>query len=228
MTKQITPAELAEAFSKVIKQSLSSGDLALVRARNVTSRYVDACATHDFCDSNMAMLKAYTELTEGAEDKFDVSDMTDAHRELWNEAWAIAKKGGFGATPLVPHPDGSFSFDHGGIDIVDPFASECGRFQWSVEEPTFSPAHYGFNVVDTGGGCTSWRNDGFMLPDGRPAYMVITDTDGTSHTVGADETMLVGVYALLEDADNEESLALWERSRGAGPDVASRPVQVFL
>jgi hypothetical protein len=57
-----------------------------------------------------------------------------------------------------------FIFD--GMCIHNPMISECGRFE-------VSPETYGFDAVNTSGGCMAWRRS---LEDG--GYLLLTDNDG--------------------------------------------------
>ena len=52
---------LAEHFVRVLKQDFTVKDWEEMRRRNATPEYnhTDACASHDFCDSNMLMLAAW-------------------------------------------------------------------------------------------------------------------------------------------------------------------------
>jgi hypothetical protein len=55
------------------------------------------------------------------------------------------------------------TFEHNGVNITNPTASECGRMGCS-------PKYYGFEIEQTGGGCTAWVK---YLPDG--TYLMLTD-----------------------------------------------------
>jgi|GEM_PF-6576127 len=88
-------------------------------------------------------------------------------------------------------------FDHEGRHITNPTASDAGAV---------SPAHYGFELWTTGGGCTAW---GKVLSDG--TEILVTDLDGTSHEVGEPgEPFLVGLH--LTDA--YEQLGIWTMAVG--------------
>jgi len=79
---------LAAAFYTVLFSWLDRDALAMVRARNATPEYGDsgACASHDFCDANMAMAHAFV-IVLGRKHDGDA----DADNALWNEAWSRAK-----------------------------------------------------------------------------------------------------------------------------------------
>jgi len=89
-------------------------------------------------------------------------------------------------------PYGTFLFPHDDVLIDYP------RF--------YAGETYGFEIVDTGGGCTAWRRE-FLLPDGTPVTMVATDTDGISHVLEPNEPVMLGVYE--RDHEFEEALACW-------------------
>ena len=77
--------ELSNAFSIVIREWLTENQLANVNYMN--NPLLPTCATHDFCDANMAMLKAWILLTN--EKEIDVRNETD--RNLVNAAWKFSR-----------------------------------------------------------------------------------------------------------------------------------------
>lgn len=97
--------QLAEAFSKFIRSWLTPSQLAEVNANNEADaehyglgrKEYGSCATHDYCDSNEAMLLAFN--CTFKRDPWTVLDRKtkadDKNREkdtaLMNEAWTIAK-----------------------------------------------------------------------------------------------------------------------------------------
>lgn len=83
-----------------------------------------------------------------------------------------------------------------GIDHYDP---KDGRTE-SI------PKAYGFKIIETGGGCTAWHQQ-FIL-DGRKVYILITNTDGTSHAVAPSDRVWVGVYSHPDD----DSICFWEQN----------------
>lgn len=90
-TAQITPDALAAKFSAVLREWLTPEQMETVRERNTTAAYADACASHDFCDANMAMHEAL--LTMSGEQEPDYTD--EATITLVNSAWDMAKANGF-------------------------------------------------------------------------------------------------------------------------------------
>jgi hypothetical protein len=87
---------LADAFVGVLRQWLTAAEFAEMKRRNVT--YGQACASHDFCDANMAMWEAWLQvygheptLTTDAE-TIEQEQRKDDEIALWNAAWSMAKK----------------------------------------------------------------------------------------------------------------------------------------
>ena len=92
--EDLTPTELAKCFSVVLRQWLTDSDIYEINAANAASGYdASTCATHDYCDANMAMLEAVSNATGIPVDDIDVSDARFCDRS--NEAWAIAKRADF-------------------------------------------------------------------------------------------------------------------------------------
>jgi hypothetical protein len=89
-TIQATPAQVAIEFAKVLRHWLTPNEMQEVLRRNKTAAYQNgACASHDFCDANMAMAEAFKKFRiDPAVDNSDVL-------KLWNAAWDIAHKSGF-------------------------------------------------------------------------------------------------------------------------------------
>lgn len=79
--------QLALEFCQVLRRWLTPEEMAEVVLRNHNSQYQGACATHDFCDANMAMLEAANNVGVDEEDY-----------ETWNRAWDIAKEADFALT----------------------------------------------------------------------------------------------------------------------------------
>lgn len=85
----VTPQQLAEAFCRVLHKWLPDSAFTEINRLNTTPEYASACATHDFCDANQAMLDALQSLGlewHGQDDPLD---------PLIGEAWVIAKDSGF-------------------------------------------------------------------------------------------------------------------------------------
>lgn len=80
--------ELAHRFAAVLKAWLTPAEFAEMQRRNSHDpRYIGlCCASHDFCDANMAMDAAWRAVRGVSIDADD-----DAQVALWNEAWDIAR-----------------------------------------------------------------------------------------------------------------------------------------
>jgi len=102
-----TQERIADAFAAVLRDWLTADQWAEMQARNVD--YSDGvCASHDFCDANMAMAEAFETVTGrepsmSFETHYDatvgahVADnpaeeaQADADCALWSAAWDVAK-----------------------------------------------------------------------------------------------------------------------------------------
>lgn len=93
---------LAMAFASKLREWLSPEVMSEVVARNAASTDPLVCASHDFCDANMAMAAAF-EATHGRETFLpcDVEsgvcteEQCNADLTLSNSAWSLAKAAGF-------------------------------------------------------------------------------------------------------------------------------------
>lgn len=171
-----TPTTLARTFCRVMNEWLNPVQMDAVRERNRTT-HADStvCATHDFCDANMAMLQAWQECTGG--DEIDTND--EAQAAVWNAAWTLAKAAEFDADRIVlpttelyrldeNDPMSPFAFSHDEVCVTDPTVSLCARF------PTL-PSEYGFQPLQHDP--QTWVRE-FVLADGRAAAMLVdTRTD---------------------------------------------------
>jgi len=86
-----SPEALALAFVAILKDWLTPDQWADMRAKNASPAYADvgACASHDYCDANMAMLEALESLwNDGTDNPRDIMAETD----LFNAAWLIASR----------------------------------------------------------------------------------------------------------------------------------------
>lgn len=93
MTTPAAPSHahaLAGAFAAILYDWASPVEWAVMRVSNVGADS-SFCASHDFCDANMAMARAFEVL--GIPDPVGgEGEEKDAATDLWNEAWAIAKR----------------------------------------------------------------------------------------------------------------------------------------
>lgn len=96
--------KLAKAFSKHLwvdfKDEPKGKDMAEIIRRNKTPEYQGGCATHDFCDSNMVMDAAFTEVMGRDyiffdDDKPETENQNSQDTGLINAAWSLAKKNDF-------------------------------------------------------------------------------------------------------------------------------------
>lgn len=80
---------LAERFAAILKEWLTAEQWADMKRKNETDpRYTGGvCASHDYCDANMAMDQAWRE-------RFATSPNADdeAQATLWSTAWDLAKE----------------------------------------------------------------------------------------------------------------------------------------
>lgn len=83
--------QLAIEFSNVLKSWLTEEEMKVVNTTNATDDYMDSsCASHDFCDANMAMDEAWKKLFAK-----EISLQNQRQIDLWNKAWRIAKSNKF-------------------------------------------------------------------------------------------------------------------------------------
>lgn len=79
---------IAEAFAEVMRQWLSRDEFAEMKRHNQTLDYTlgSACASHNYCDSNMAMAAAFQGVLSREPDSASAADAA-----LWNDAWNLAR-----------------------------------------------------------------------------------------------------------------------------------------
>lgn len=85
--------QIADGFRSVLRSWLSESDLLEVDRRNKAEKSDSVCHTHDFCDSNMAMLEAFEKVT--GRPLFVDGVIPDENSDLFNDAWEVAKVDGF-------------------------------------------------------------------------------------------------------------------------------------
>lgn len=86
---------LAEAFIRILRETLGDETYAKVVALNAAELNPDVCASGDFCDSNMVMDAAFREFgidpcEYGRVDEDD--GMPQEVCDLWNAAWDRGKE----------------------------------------------------------------------------------------------------------------------------------------
>lgn len=93
-----TPEDLAATFTAILRSWLTLRELDDIDATN-RRRNDNTCATHDYCDSNMAMVEAMERHDQPwpTDDDGETPDeeYSEAHCELWSAAWDLAKARGF-------------------------------------------------------------------------------------------------------------------------------------
>ena len=98
----ITTSIVADVFRQILQGWLTPEELAAVDAEN-ERRGDNTCASHDYCDPNMAMMEAMQrfDLPWPTDEDGEIRDeeYNEAHCALWNEAWGLAKARGFN-TPV--------------------------------------------------------------------------------------------------------------------------------
>lgn len=77
---------LAETFRNMLVAEIGKKNFQEVRRRNRKHRDDGCCASHDFCDANVTMDAAFTDVT-GRETCHSDEDVA-----LWNAAWDYAKQ----------------------------------------------------------------------------------------------------------------------------------------
>lgn len=80
--------KVANEFSKVLHEWLTDDEMKEVIKRNEDDMM--CCASHDFCDANMAMDEAFTKVFNR---EFDME--SDHDNKIWNDAWTAAKQNQF-------------------------------------------------------------------------------------------------------------------------------------
>lgn len=86
MNPLATPETIADEFVVTLNDWLTDYEMDLIRNYNATPAYAHSCASHNFCDANMAMLTAFEVITDF---EFDLDNQ--AHVDLFNAAWTYAK-----------------------------------------------------------------------------------------------------------------------------------------
>lgn len=86
MTKTKT-TQLADSFASVLRSWLTPDEFAEMQMENASPDYAgNMCASHNYCDANMAMFEAFTEVVGHEPNIDDTQDMN-----LWADAWTVAK-----------------------------------------------------------------------------------------------------------------------------------------
>jgi hypothetical protein len=93
---------LARDFSKTLIEWLgpeTMREVVRLNASYVGTEFEGCCASHNFCDANMAMNSAFLDIVgkEFHEDSAnpELEEQREAECELWNSAWDLAQKNNF-------------------------------------------------------------------------------------------------------------------------------------
>jgi hypothetical protein len=85
--------KIADRFADILKAWLTRAQYTEMRRRNATRLYRhNICASHDFCDANIAMAEAFEEALYRPADIGGDSKQSQADIGLWCRAWEIAKR----------------------------------------------------------------------------------------------------------------------------------------
>lgn len=82
---------LGALFTQKLRAEVGAVAMEQIVKRNITNPS-GFCASHDFCDANVVMAEAFTDLFHC---EFDLQ--ADDHVAICNVAWDLAKAGGFTA-----------------------------------------------------------------------------------------------------------------------------------
>lgn len=97
---KITAQQLAIAFSKQLRDTLSASQMRQVIERNRAETLRNICHSHDFCDANMIMLAAFAQLLQVDDSHIGVGACSsDMMLRLWSAAWSMAKTSEFEVQP---------------------------------------------------------------------------------------------------------------------------------
>ena len=80
---------ISDQFINIITNWLSTDELIELRIKNKELINSRICATHDYCDANMAMFEAFSKCN------IEFDPQNNAHIDQWNEAWNLAKLNSF-------------------------------------------------------------------------------------------------------------------------------------
>jgi len=93
MTRDEQVNLIAQRFTEVLRNWLTADEFIEMKRKNETEAAyaAGACASHDFCDANIAMHDAF-ESVIGRSPLPDKVEMTEDDCILWNDAWNLARK----------------------------------------------------------------------------------------------------------------------------------------
>lgn len=79
---------IGNRFALILNSWLTPEQLESVKSENAKNKTTLNCASHNFCDANMAMVEAFEFFQEALPD----DDGDQAQFDLWNKSWDYAKK----------------------------------------------------------------------------------------------------------------------------------------
>ena len=85
---------LAHEFSRILRDWLTEDEIKQVIERNAEFDDPAVCASHDFCDANMAMYEAFENIMGHPIDTRKKADVA-----MWDKAWNMAKASDFAVGP---------------------------------------------------------------------------------------------------------------------------------
>lgn len=85
---------LAHEFSRILRDWLTEEEIEQVIERNAEVDDPAVCASHDFCDANMAMYEAFENIMG-----HPIDPQKKADASVWDKAWNMAKASDFAVGP---------------------------------------------------------------------------------------------------------------------------------
>lgn len=90
MGNNLNAHRIACEFCNDLASAIGAELLPIIASKNATPEYAGACASHDFCDANESMGRAFSRIMARA---YDLDSRADS--DLWNRAWNIARENAF-------------------------------------------------------------------------------------------------------------------------------------
>jgi len=81
--------DLAAAFSRILRDTLTAEELSDVRERNAAEANPSICHSHDYCDANQCMIDALEIVG------YSYAGGNESQDALINDAWELALAGKF-------------------------------------------------------------------------------------------------------------------------------------
>jgi hypothetical protein len=83
--------QLASEFVAVLREWLTPAEMAEMRRRNVANIGAPICASHDYCDANVAMDVAFERIVGRESVMPDEGPQGIDDQALWDAAWSLAR-----------------------------------------------------------------------------------------------------------------------------------------